>query len=97
MMPGEVTAADVAADRDWFATNPRRRYHARKALGGVWVVRKRSGGVFLRTWAAALPRHIPDTDDALRVQWFVAAWPMLEDSMRDELIRDARQAERASK
>jgi hypothetical protein len=58
------------------------------------LVRKRSGGVFLRTFAAALPRRVPDTDAALREQWFAAAWADLDELVRDELIREAKKAER---
>jgi hypothetical protein len=89
-----VTASDVSADRDWFAIHRYRRYRARSGAGGVWLVRKRSGGVFLRTFTAALPRRVPDTDGALREQWFGVAWPDLDDLVRDELIREAKKAER---
>jgi hypothetical protein len=86
MMPAP-TPADVMADRDWFASHPRRRYHVRRAATGIWLVRKRTGGVFLRAWTASLPRGVPDTDDALREQWYAAAWADLDPATRDELIR----------
>jgi hypothetical protein len=91
--PPPVTAAD---DRDWFATRPQRRYRARRAERGFWIVRKRAGGVFLRTWAATLPKGMPDTDAALREAWFLAVWPELDPKERDALVCAARRSEKGA-
>jgi hypothetical protein len=88
-----VTAGDVFNDTAWFDANPRRRYRiCRATAGGWWLVRRRRGRVFLRAWAARLPR-MPDNDEAIRPFWFFAAWPALPADTRAELVKEARKLE----
>jgi hypothetical protein len=94
--PPAVTAADAADDRDWFATHPRRRYRARRAERGFWIVRRRAGGVFLRIWCVTIPKGLPDSDKALRPLWFDTAWPDLDPLERAELVRHAAREEEAA-
>jgi hypothetical protein len=88
-----VTPGAVLDDTSWFAAHRRRRYRVRRdPQGGFWLIRRRQGRVFLRTWAAALPR-MPDDDDAIRAWWFRTAWPELPAKTRAKLIGEARQLE----
>jgi hypothetical protein len=82
-----VTHADAIDDRDWFGSHKGRRYRVRRSAKGWWIVRKRTGGVMLRTWVAELPPgDLPDTDKALRPVWFDAAWGELTPLERAELV-----------
>jgi hypothetical protein len=85
-----VTLAEAQDDFCWFK-GTRRRYRLRRtAGGGGWLIRRRTGRVMLRCWAPALPKAIPDNDEALRPYWFLAAWPELSAATRAELIKEAR-------
>lgn len=82
-----VTDAEADDDRIWFAINPKRRYRAHCVGNGWRLVRRRSRGVMLRTYAQTLPPGLPDTDKALREAWYAAAWPSLARKEREELVR----------
>jgi hypothetical protein len=67
-----MTAPDAEAidpamdDRLSFADHPYRRYRLRRTNGDWWVIRRRAGGVLLRALiTTAIPRGLPDTDNAL--------------------------------
>jgi hypothetical protein len=91
-----VTEAAARDDRPWFDTHPGRRYRRRPGPDGtVWVIQRRGRDVYLRTLAQTANRH-PDNDEALRQLWFEAALPDLDRATCDELIKEARKAERAA-
>ena len=90
-----VTDIESGDDRAWFATHPNRRYRVRQAETGWWLVRRRSGGVLLRSWAATLLPGLPDTDNALCEAWCAAAYPGLSPLERAKLVRLAGREERA--
>jgi hypothetical protein len=91
-----VTEAAARDDRAWFDTHPGRRYRRRPGPDGtVWVIQRRGRDVYLRILAQTANRH-PDNDEALRQLWFEAALPDLDRATRDELIKEARKAERAA-
>jgi hypothetical protein len=79
-----ITAADVFSDRQWFFDHPGRRYRARR----------RGREVMLRVFAAAVPKSVPDNDEAWRGIWFSVAWPTLQQDELKELVDAARQLER---
>jgi hypothetical protein len=90
-----VTPAEAQDDAGWFR-GTRRRYRLRRtADGGGWIIRRRAGGILLRSWAPALPDALPDNDEALRPYWYLAAYPELPAAQRHALIQEARQQERA--
>jgi hypothetical protein len=89
-----VEAGEALGDRVWFTRYPYRRYRMRQGEQGWWLIRRRSGGVMLRTWTAALPRGLPDRDSALREAWVAAAWPGLNPIERAELTRTVKKGER---
>jgi hypothetical protein len=91
-----VSDADSFLDQQFTADHPGRRYHRRPGPdGSFWLIR-RLGRAYLRALART-PLHRPDTDEAMRVAWFEAAWPELDKPTRDKLITAARTAERAMK
>jgi hypothetical protein len=88
---------DAFADQQFTHDHPSRRYHRRPDLdGAVWLIR-RQGRAYFRTLAGAPVMRCADTDDALRVAWFEAAWPDLDPLTRNKLIEAARKAERGTK
>jgi hypothetical protein len=89
-----VTEAEAASDRAWFAQNPYRRYRIRRAGDDVWLIRRRAGGVLLRTRTANLPGYFPDTDTALRTAWVDTAWAGLTPSLRNELAKEIKKGEK---
>jgi hypothetical protein len=68
-----VTELEAGDDRDWFLLRPQRRYRVRRTDGGWWLVRRR-GDVLLRTFSATT-LSIADTDKAIAVAWYSAAYP----------------------
>jgi hypothetical protein len=89
-----VTLAETHDDWAWFGRG-RRRYRVRRApCGGWWLVRRRSGGMYLRAWLAQLPPGLADDDKTIRPYWFLAAWPDLPATKRAELVKDVRKLER---
>jgi hypothetical protein len=89
-----VTEAEAASDRAWFVDHPRRRYRLRRSASGVCLIRRRSGGVLLRTHADDLPRFVPDADTALRAAWIDAAWRDLSPMLRAALLKEIKKGER---
>jgi hypothetical protein len=89
-----VTDIEAGDDRDWFART-KRRYRLRRQGTSGSLIRRRTGQVYLRVWAAKLPAAMPHSDEALRPYWFLAAYPELPAAQRAELIKEARQLERA--
>jgi hypothetical protein len=75
MTPPAVSDADALDDSSWFDSHPHRRFRARRADGGWWLIRKR-GAVLLRTFS---PKggHLSDSDRALAPLWFAAVYPEL--------------------
>ena len=90
----DVAERDAASDRDWFTENPARRYRLRAAGDVGWLIRRRAGGVLLRTPIAHPPRHIPDRDAALRETWFEAAMPFLSPIERAALVKQVKKSEK---
>jgi hypothetical protein len=91
-----VTGDAAASDRVWFAANPRRRYRLRKAPDGWWVIRRRLGGVLLRTYAVTIPSGIEQNPDekSLRWLWVETALVGLTSVEREALLKQIRQGER---
>jgi hypothetical protein len=83
-----VSQGEALNDAVWFARRPGRRYRLRPGPDGTaWIVRR-------TLFTPAFP--YPDTDEALRPAWFLAAYPDLNPRERDELAKVARKAERAT-
>jgi hypothetical protein len=89
-----VTDSAAGSDRAWFTKNPHRRYRLRNTDGTSWLIRRRAGGVLLRTAVTPHPRRIPDIDSALREAWFAAAMPYLSPIERAALVKQVRKSER---
>jgi hypothetical protein len=70
-LPG-VKVADPLDDTCWFGSD-RDHFRARRAPGGVWLVRKR-GDVFLRVFTKSTAA-ISDRDHELSAAWYIAAHP----------------------
>jgi hypothetical protein len=72
-----VTDADARNDRAWFSGHPDRLFRARASDGGIWLIRRRPQGgapdVYLRTFSPTSP--VGDSDGALAVAWWTAAYP----------------------
>jgi hypothetical protein len=84
----KVDEATAAADRQWLAEHPRRRFRARNSRDGYWIVRKGTGGALLRT-LSRLSEPSGDADLELAALWFASAWPEMP---VEEVQRRAREA-----
>jgi len=82
----DVTLAAVWFDQQFAADHPSRRYWTRPG----WVVRRRSGGVFLRARLADAHQPGADTESAAEFQWWLAAWPALTPPERRKAAKRAR-------
>jgi hypothetical protein len=94
IMNGSVSEAEAANDRVWFGHNAHRRYRLRQSDGGWFVIRRRIGGVLLRTRAPSVPSYMPDTDKALRHLWVETAWSGLTPTERAELMKQIKRGEK---
>jgi hypothetical protein len=69
---------EVLDDGPWFANHPSRLFRARVGDGGIWLIRRRPQGgapdVYLRTFSQTSP-PVGDSDGALAVAWYTAAYP----------------------
>jgi hypothetical protein len=70
-----VTEIEAGDDRAWFFTHPGRRFRARRAATGLWLVR-RTGDALLRTFAREVI-SVADRDKDIAALWFAAAYPDL--------------------
>jgi hypothetical protein len=74
-----------------FADHPDRRYRVRATLeGGLWAVRRRSGGVYLRAPITTKLTFDTEAERAAEALWWVSAWPDLPPNERDTLMLAAR-------
>jgi hypothetical protein len=83
-----VMAAEALGDGAWFDRHPNRRFRARPARHGTWLVRRR-GDVLLRAFANRTLPHLRDRDADLGPAWFEAAYPEL---LAERAQRHARKA-----
>jgi hypothetical protein len=82
-----VTELDAGADREWFLTHPGRRFHARPAADGWWLIRKLSE-TFIRTFTRDVV-SVADRDKDIAALWFAAAYP---ESLFNKSARKGRKA-----
>jgi hypothetical protein len=87
-MTPDLTDAEALDDFAWFDRNPARRFRARAAAEGVWLIRRRPGNVFLRTLAALA--RVPSYEDEIEAWWGLAASPDLSSKERAALIKESR-------
>jgi hypothetical protein len=83
-----VTTAEALGDGAWFDQHPNRRFRARPARDGTWLVRRR-GDVLLRAFVNRTPSHLHDRDTDLGPAWFEAAYP---EHLAEKAQRRARKA-----
>ena len=91
-LPGATDDRDAIADIAWFDDHSSRRYRARPTADGpTWLIRRRGGGVFLRTLAALA--RVPTLEDEIEARWWLAAWPDLSPKERSDLIKASRRGQ----
>jgi hypothetical protein len=77
--PPRVTEAVALDDRSWFGERPDRRFRARIADGGLWLIRRQPQGanpdVYLRTFSPAIAPPARDSDGELAALWYKATYP----------------------
>jgi hypothetical protein len=83
-----VTAAEAVGDGAWFDQHPNRRFRARAARDGTWLVRRR-GDILLRAFVNRTLSHLHDRDTDLGPAWFEPAYPGL---LAEKAQRRARKA-----
>jgi hypothetical protein len=88
----EVTGADAIDDKAWFADHPDRRFRARAGDGAAWLIRRRGGDVFLRSFAQLA--KAPASEAEIEAQWWLAAWPNLSPKEREELTKASRRGQK---
>jgi len=88
----EITDADAVDNKGWFADHLDRRSRARAGGGATWLIRRRGGDVFLRTFAQ--PAKAPTSEDEIEAQWWLAAWPNLSPKEREELTKASRRGQK---
>jgi hypothetical protein len=88
----EVTDAGAIDDKAWFDDHPNRRFRARSGGGATWLIRRRGGDVFLRTFAQLA--KVATSEDEIEAQWWLAAWPNLSPKEREELTKASRRGQK---
>jgi hypothetical protein len=89
----EVAAADALDDRSWFCERPDRRFRARIADGGLWLIQRLPQGanpdVNLRIFSPTIAPPARDSDGELAALWYTATYP---DWPTEKALRRARKA-----